>query len=214
MAALVDAVGLPVAVGVDRHVQRGRGGAVVIGVLVAIVVSPWFGVVVGVVGWQLPARLERGRLERTGRELVDDTLLAVELCAVAVHTGATVPHTIEVVAPHVPGELGDALRRVVAGYRKGRLLDDLLCRVVDDTGEQTADLVGLLRAAHIDGDRVGPALDRLADRLRDDRRRLVDVEVRRLSVRLLVPLVCCSLPGFVLVALVPLAVGALGNLGR
>ncbi|HET8931139.1 MAG TPA: type II secretion system F family protein [Acidimicrobiales bacterium] len=174
---------------------------------------PALGLLIGVVGWNLPRVLAAQRRRRATSALVDESLLATELCAVSVHTGATVPQAIDVVAPYLFGPLGVCLTRVSIEHADGMLLDDGLASVTDELGEVVAPLVTILRAAHVDGDPVEPALSRLADRMRDDHRRLVETAVRQLSVRLLIPLVCCSLPGFVLIAVVPLVLGPLGTAG-
>lgn len=198
---------------VDAATARVRG-AVVIAACVSAWVSPLVAIIVGLGGWQVPVLLERRRSAAAARHLAEETLVAVQLCGVAVYTGTTVPQTIEAVAPCLDGRLGAALRAACTAYHDGVLLDAALASVSDELGDPVVDLVTILRAAHADGDRVGPALGRLADRLADDQRRAVSADARRLSIRLLVPLACCSLPGFVLVAVVPFALGALRSLGR
>jgi hypothetical protein len=73
-------------------------------------------------------------------------------------------------------------------------------------------LVALLVAAHRDGAPVVEPLTRLAGDLRADRRRAVEARARQVPVRLLFPLVLCSLPAFVLLAIVPPVVAALTDL--
>ncbi len=196
----------------DRSSARVRGAAIVAAALL-VTTMPLPALCLGVAGWNLPRVIAAQRRRRAASALVDETLLATELCAVAVHTGATVPQTVEAVAPYLGGRLGACFGRAVTGYHRGSLLDDRLAAVTAELGDVVAPLITVLRAAHVDGDPVEPALNRLADRMRDDRRRLVETEVRKLSVRLLVPLVCCSLPGFVLIAVVPLVLGPLGSPG-
>ena len=55
-------------------------------------------------------------------------------------------------------------------------------------------------------------LDRLAVDARAARRRLGEAEARRLPVRLTFPLVSCTLPSFVLLAIAPAVLGALSTL--
>lgn len=193
--------------------DRTRGAAVVIACGFASI-APVLGLVVAVGGWHLPRLLASRSALRARRVLEDEVFLAVQLSALAVSTGTTVPQTIAAVTPHLTGRLGASLDRALGDHRAGTLLDDGLDTVAVELGEPVAALIGIFRAAHTDGDPVEPALVRLGDRLRDERRRSTEAEVRKLSVRLLIPLVCCSLPGFVLIAVVPLAVNALGGLAR
>jgi tight adherence protein C len=56
-------------------------------------------------------------------------------------------------------------------------------------------------------------LDQLTIEAREARRRLEQAEARRLPVRLSFPLVLCTLPSFVLLAIVPAVIAALSSLG-
>ena len=69
-----------------------------------------------------------------------------------------------------------------------------------------------MAGADRDGLPLGPVLDRLADEARAARRRLGEAEARRLPVRLTFPLVTCTLPSFVLLAIAPAVLGALSTL--
>lgn len=197
----------------DGPADRIRGAAVIFGALAGLV-TPLAGVAIAVAGWQLPRLLAARSSRRADRALDDEVFLAVQLCMLGVHTGAGLAETVAAVAIHLPGRLGVAFAAATDRHRNGALFDDALAGVADELGEPVAPLIGVLRAAHVDGDPVEPALIRLGDRLRDRRRRATEAEVRRLSVRLLLPLVCCSLPGFVSIAVVPLALDALGGLTR
>ncbi|MEL7209866.1 MAG: type II secretion system F family protein, partial [Actinomycetota bacterium] len=57
---------------------------------------------------------------------------------------------------------------------------------------------------------LSPVLDRIEAELDGHRRRQTETQVRRLSVRLLFPLVLCFLPAFALVGVVPVLVAAFG----
>lgn len=206
------ALGAPSGPPADPALRRSQGGAVILAVVVLLVSNPALAAIVGVIGWRIPGIIAAHRCRDAERALLDETILGIDLCAIAIRSGTTVAQTIELVGPHLHGRLGSELRTIAGSHRAGALLDDLLAATSGRLGDIVAPFTTILRAAHADGDAVGPALTRLADRLRDERRRLVETDVRRLSVRLLVPLVCCSLPGFVLIAVVPFAFGALGGL--
>jgi tight adherence protein C len=59
---------------------------------------------------------------------------------------------------------------------------------------------------------IAPVLERLAFDARQQRRRDAEAAARELPVRLALPLVLCTLPSFVLLAIVPLLLGALSSL--
>ncbi len=63
-----------------------------------------------------------------------------------------------------------------------------------------------------DGLPLAPVLDRLTDEASAGRRRQGEAAARRLPVRLSFPLVACTLPSFVLLAIAPAVLGALSTL--
>jgi hypothetical protein len=188
--------------------DRVRGVAVVAAVIVALFSLP-VGCAIGVAGWNLPRWLD-ARDSRRGRRVLDEVVvLAVELLAVSAYTGATVPQAVTAVGAQLPEPLGRALRAVGAASAAGVRLDEALGRLVEQFGEPLVPLVVILRAAHLDGDPLEPALARLADRLHAEQRSRDEADARRMSVRLVLPLVCCTLPGFVLIGIAPVVVDAL-----
>ncbi len=189
-------------------------GLVVLGAAVVCVMSPVVGLGVAAVGWNLP-RLVAGREQRRRDvEVADQLLLAIELLAVATRSGASISDSISVVAGRIPGRVGSVLALV--GERSGpaRRLDTGLVQLGDDLGSAADPLVAVLRAALLDGDPLAPALDRLVAAMRDGQRRKAETEARRTSVRMLLPLVCCVLPAFALISVVPVVVDALTRLPR
>jgi len=56
---------------------------------------------------------------------------------------------------------------------------------------------------------ITSVLDQLSFHAHQERRRLCEIEAKELPVRMLFPLVCCILPSFVLLAMVPLLVNSL-----
>ena len=67
-------------------------------------------------------------------------------------------------------------------------------------------------AAVRDGLPLTPVLDRLTDEANATRRRQGEAAARRLPVRLSFPLVVCTLPSFVLLAIAPAVLGAISTL--
>jgi len=69
----------------------------------------------------------------------------------------------------------------------------------------------------VGGGRSGAALttdlSRFADDLRRRQRRAAEERARRLPVLMLVPLVCCVLPAFCLLTVVPMLAAGLSRLG-
>lgn len=137
-----------------------------------------------------------------------------DLCRVALASGFTVLHAVALVAAHVPTRTAAAFGRAVA-------LDDTdaagspvdaLAALTDTLGDAARELCAALVSAARDGAPVLPALERVAFELRLQRRIEAEARARRTSVLLLFPLVGCVLPAFVLLAVVPLVLGALAAL--
>ena len=101
--------------------------------------------------------------------------------------------------------VGDAMR---GGSRFAEALGELRTRI----GPIAQPLVDSLSAADRYGLPLAPVLERLSFEARQQRRRDTDAAARELPVRLAMPLVLCTLPSFVLLAIVPLLLGALSSL--
>ena len=139
---------------------------------------------------------------------------AVELVVLAVRAGHLPAAALRAVQPHLPAALADGfgavLQRVDAGHRFADALDEL----PRSLGSVAVSLAQSLAAADRDGLPLAPVLERLAFAARMLRRRRADTLARQLPVRLSLPLVLCTLPSFVLLAVVPLLLAALSSLRR
>ena len=100
-----------------------------------------------------------------------------------------------------------AVERTRRGERFGDALGELAA--VGGGADVGHPLRALLRSAADDGADLVAGLDRLAADARDLRRRRAEEAARRIPVRLLLPLVACSLPAFALLTIVPIVAGAL-----
>jgi hypothetical protein len=115
------------------------------------------------------------------------------------------------IAGRAPPPWGQALAAVIdrtgRGERFGEAVDELT--FVGGAAAVGHPLRSLLRSAADDGADLVGGLERLAADARDLRRRRAEEAARRVPVRLLLPLVACSLPAFALLTIVPIVVGAL-----
>ncbi len=142
---------------------------------------------------------------RTYPDALDAIVLAVRagyLPAAAMH--AVLPH----VAPAIRGAFADVVRRTQAGAR----FADALAALPTYLGPIASPLADSLAAADRDGLPLAPVLERLAEEARQRRRRHADSLARQLPVRMSLPLVLCTLPAFVFLAIVPLLLAALSSL--
>jgi tight adherence protein C len=109
-----------------------------------------------------------------------------------------------------------AWRPGFAAAENARLGGDRFCDALEPlrlaVGAPAGALVDALTSADRYGHALAPALERLSDDARTVRRQLSDASARRLPVKLSFPLVCCTLPSFVLLTIAPLLGGALQTL--
>jgi Flp pilus assembly protein TadB len=198
---------VPVAPGTARRV-----GAAVVALGLAVV-SPWAAAaaVLAVVAPEL-ARRRRAARSAPGDESVATLPDAVDLLAVAARAGLPALAAVAAVAERAPPPWDGALAAVAARTRRGERFVDALDELPARCGEPAQALRAVLRAAVDDGDDLPAGLDRLAADARDRRRRRAEESARRVPIRLLAPLVACSLPAFALLSIVPILVGALRTL--
>jgi tight adherence protein C len=184
------------------------GRAVLAGAATLVVLAP-AAPIVGTVVWSLPALGTRRRHRRERAALLRHLPEVTDLFVLAVGAGLTVPLAVAAVSRRAPGPFAAELARVVEEVGFGRRLGDALSDVPERLGEEARPLL----AALIASDRYGaPLLDglvRLSAELRSDRRRRAEEAARRVPVKLLFPLVFCTLPAFALLTVAPLLAGAL-----
>ena len=136
----------------------------------------------------------------------------VELVVIAVRAGATPAAALALAAPNAPARLRPVLDEVEHRLRRGQRLADALLAFVESLGNGATVFVDALATADRYGLPLGPVLDRLADDIRAERRRRAEQQARTLPVKLSFPLVLCTLPSFVLLAIVPALLGAVSTL--
>jgi tight adherence protein C len=162
--------------------------------------------------WLLPLVDERRRAARRRAQLEDELPEVVDLLVLAVGAGLTVPLAIDAVARHGGGALAGELGAALAASRTGHRLADALDALPARAGETVRPLVGPLVAAERYGAPIVAGLERLALDVRAARRRRADEAARKVSVKLLFPLVLCILPAFALLTVAPLIASALRSL--
>jgi tight adherence protein C len=162
--------------------------------------------------WALPVLRSRRRERRRVAALTVDLPEVVDLLVLAVGAGLTVPFAIAAVARHATGPLAAELHRVLDDVEHGRRLADALDDVPGRAGEAARPLSSALVASERYGAPVVAGLERLAADVRRDRRRRAEEAARRVPVKLLFPLVTCTLPAFALLTVAPLIAGTLGSL--
>jgi tight adherence protein C len=137
---------------------------------------------------------------------------AVELIVLAVRAGHLPHAAIRESLARLPPAVWPAFAQVIARCDAGERFADALGALASVLGPLAGPLADTLAAADRYGLPLAPVLERLAAEARLQRRRQAEALARQLPVRLAGPLVLCTLPAFVLLAIVPLLLAALSSL--
>ncbi len=190
---------------------RAVGWALVAGAAGMVLDAP-VGVGLAVVPLGLAARSARLTRHRAARALADGLPEVLDLLALAVGAGLTVPLAVAAVGRRAQGPVAQALAGAMDAAQRGLRLADALDTAGAALGPGARPLLGALATSERYGAPLGPSLDRLAGEARADRRRRAEERARRVPVLLLFPLVLCVLPAFALLTVAPLLGGAIRSL--
>ncbi len=153
------------------------------------------------------------RHQRRERALVARTLPdTIELTIIAIGAGLAPAAALLQAAEHASPPIRAAIAELEHRLHRGHRLADAIEALPERLGPSAAALADGLSTADRYGLPLEPVLERLAIAVRADRRRLAEQQARTLPVRLSFPLVVCTLPSFVLLAIVPALLGALSTL--
>lgn len=152
------------------------------------------------------------RRARTVRRIAHDFPDALDLLVLSIRAGYLPAQAIVEITPFLPYSLRPSFTAVRETMDRGDRFADALRVLRAELGSIAQPLVDSLAAADRYGLPLAPVLERLSFEARQQRRREADATARELPVRLAIPLVVCTLPSFVLLAIVPLLLGALSSL--
>ena len=186
-------------------------GAVLAAAAVSAALAPSTAVLVGLALVTVARVRSISRLRAEARLAVAQAPSVVDLLALCLDAGLTPRLAVERVAPLVAAPLGPDLALAASRCARGEALSDALGSMAD-RGHPLRPAVLAVIGAERSGAPLAGALDRVAGEARAAVRRSTEERARRLPVAMLLPLVCCVLPAFGLVAIVPLVLGRLGDL--
>lgn len=203
--------------GVSRWFGQPRTRAAVsVGIALQGLGAAWMGAIVRSASGQ-PSRLADVPMIRALRALIagrprpaieEEVAVGAETMAFALGAGLAPTAALAAVAPYVPGAFGVALRRAASDI--GSVPHEAVQRALSDVNGEGAPRFAAVYASSVTlGVPLAPALRELADELREQSSIALAEDIRRASVRVLLPLGLLVLPAFVLACLVPLFVGGL-----
>jgi Flp pilus assembly protein TadB len=152
------------------------------------------------------AAAERRRRARVAADLPT----AADLLAACLLAGASPVDAVSAVAAVTGGPLGAELRSAAAAVRLGG--DPARCWMSLSAHRELTVLARALARAGIGGAPPAERIARIADEYRAQRRRDFAAAARQASVRATLPLGVCFLPAFLLIGVVPVAIGLAGPL--
>lgn len=197
-------------VGATPAVAIAGVAAIAVAVIAVVGIVPAVALGVAACSWPSLRRLLRARADRRRIDAaLPDT---IEMLILVVHAGMTPHQAIVLLGDRAPTPTRPALREVRRRISRGATLADALAALPELLGPVATSVADTLAMAERYGNPIGQALEQLALDVRERRRRTSEAEARTLPIRMAFPLVCCTLPSFVLVAIVPAVLAALASL--
>lgn len=165
----------------------------------------------GFMAWVL-IRRRRHRVRQPAEEARRCLPEVIDLIIAALRAGHSPARAMTVLAVAAPDPVRSVFSTVAKRLDTGERLAVLLRYVNDRLGPEYRPLCDILSA----GERLGIPTETMIVQLSGDahlmRRLLAEAEARRLPVRLGLPLVCCTLPSFVVLVIVPVIAGTMTEL--
>lgn len=178
----------------------------------SIVLGPVMTVAVGIalLAWPRIAHIMRQRRHRAATEAALPD--AIEMLVLVVRAGMTPHQAVSMLTERAPLPIRPAFVEVDRRRARGATLADSLRALPEIVGSTANVVADTLAMAERYGTPIGDALEQLSVDVRERRVRHAEAQARKLPIRMSFPLVICTLPSFVLIAIVPAVLGALSSL--
>ena len=137
-----------------------------------------------------------------------DTLVAL------LTAGHSPPHALRASAEWADAPMIAALVHANQQLVRGVRYTDVLEQLRTTFGAPSYAVIDALLASDRDGLPLAPVLDRLATEAHLQRRRQSEQALRQLPIKMLFPLVCCTLPSFMLLGVAPMLAASVAALGQ
>jgi Flp pilus assembly protein TadB len=191
--------------GPEGHTDRIVGRVALLAAAAGAMGGPVVGVAIVLTCWCTVVARHRAARRRHESAVLDELPDIVDLFRLTTAAGLNLRWSVEAVARHGDGVVAEAMGAAAARCARGDRLVAALDTVAA-VGEPVRPIVDALLAAERYGTPLAPALDRLADGCRQQRRRRHEEAARSAPVKLLFPLVFCTLPALGLLTVVPVLV--------
>ncbi len=155
-----------------------------------------------------------GAIARRRKQTALDAALpdAIEMLILIINAGMTPHQAVSMLTERAPRAVRAAFVEVDRRRSRGASLADALGALPELAGPGANIVADTLAIAERYGTPIAGALEQLSMDVRERRVRQAEADARKLPVRMSFPLVVCTLPSFVLIAIVPAVLGALSSL--
>lgn len=169
---------------------------------------------IGVVTFIAVSRVRTiARKRRMRREIDRDLPEALDLFVLLLEAGVNDRSVVFEMAHRGPTSTRAAFAQVVDRLDIGQPFAEAIVQLRFGLGTGAVALVDLMSASHRYGLPMAQVVNQLSTEARSARRRHNEALARGLPIKLSFPLVVCTLPSFVLLAIVPAVMAALSTLG-
>lgn len=186
--------------------MAGAGGLLFVGGRAAPVAA----VAAGCAAWWVIGRTEPPAERRIRRQVRSDLPHLVDLLAAALRGGSTPGQGVRMACGALPGPAAERLAGVTGRLDLGVQPEQVWASLAADP--ELAPLGRALARSHRTGAAVVPTIEQLADELGRSATAHIEEQARAVGVRAALPLGLCLLPSFLLLGIVPLVAGMLGEL--
>ena len=168
-------------------------------------------VVAGLIGAVLVHR-RRKSVDSTNRRLHAELPELIDQLIVLLRAGYTPVNSCIQIATWLEPPMREVVEEVNLLVQRGVRFSNAVAQLRKTIGPPAYDVVDALIQLDQDGLSATATLDRLSTQAHAQRRRRAEAAARELPIKLILPMVCCVLPSFILLTVVPMLVGTLGKL--
>ena len=168
--------------------------------------------VAGIVGALLVRRRRQKSIGSTNRKLIAELPELIDQLIVLLRAGYTPVNSCIQITTWLEPPMREVVEEVNLLVQRGVRFSIAVTQLRQTIGPPAYELVDAMIQLDQDGLSATGTLDRLSTQAHAQRRRRAEAAARELPIKLIFPMVCCVLPSFILLTVVPMLVGTLGNL--
>lgn len=169
-------------------------------------------IVAGIVGTVVLRRRRQKNSGLTNRKLIAGLPELIDQLIVLLRAGYTPVNSCIQITTWLEPPMREVVAQVNLLVQRGVRFSIAVAQLRQSIGPPAYELVDALLQLEQDGLSATGTLDRLSTQAHAQRRRRAEAAARELPIKLIFPMVCCVLPSFILLTVVPMLVGTLGNL--